>query len=191
MKNIDELVQEVNERIETRNGLVNETRSATNELYAKAKSNFDTLCRDKLNSLSRVLNQVYSVSDKGFSEEKYCWRVKDNGDVLMADRIFNFWGITCYFHQQSNYSVDDVKILYERFGTEEKSLASLGEIEGLFCAIFEKQIESLDGINKGLVDTLQELTSMLKESSCVEEKEDGKVEIHLNGKTYVGTVKEE
>lgn len=191
MRNIEDLVQEVNERIETRNGLVRETRSATNELYVKAKGNFDTLVCGRLGSLGRVLNQVYSVSDKGFKEEKYCWRVDVNGDVLMADKYGKFWGINCYFRQESNYSAEDVRILYNRFGTEEKALASLREIEGLFCAIFEKQIERLDGINQGLVDTLQELTSMLKESSCVEEKEDGMVEIHLNGKTYIGTVKEE
>ena len=191
MKNIDELVQEVNERIETHRGLVNETHSATDELYVKAKSNFDALCRDKLNMLGSVLKKVYFISDKAFSEKYYYYSVDVNGVVLMADRNGKFWGIADYFYQESNYSVDDVKILYERFGTEEKALASLREIEGLFCAIFEKQIERLDGITQGLVDTLQELTSMLKESSCVEEKEDGKVEIHLNGKTYVGTVKEE
>ena len=191
MKNIDEFVQKVNERIETCNGLVNETRSATNELYVKAKSNFDTLCKGRLEILGRVLNQVYSISDKAFSEKNCYYSVDVNGDVLMADRNGKFWGITCSFYQESNYSVEDVNILYKRFGTEEKALASLGEIEGLFCAIFDKQIERLDGINQGLVDTLQELTSMLKKSSCVEEKEDGKVEIHLNGKTYVGTVKEE
>lgn len=191
MKSIDDLVQEVNERVETRAELVRETRSATNEVYVKSKNNFDTLCRDRLNSLGRVLNQVYSVSDKGFKEEKYYFLVKYNGDVMMCDRHGKFWAITCYFHQEANYNTDDVKILCERFGTEERALASLREIEEMFCSIFEKQIERLDGINQGLVDTLQELTSMLKESSCVEEKDDGMVEIHLNGKTYVGTVKEE
>ena len=45
--------------------------------------------------------------------------------------------------------------------------------------------------NAELALQLDSLKEALSTSSVVKEKEDGSIEIHLNGKTYIGTVKEE
>jgi len=61
--------------------------------------------------------------------------------------------------------------------------------------IAENFIESIRNSNSALADTIEKATEELKayyekNTTSVTENEDGSVEIKLNGKTYIGTVKE-
>ena len=54
----------------------------------------------------------------------------------------------------------------------------------------ESAISQYETENPALAKTLQNLTEKIKNSSFVEQKEDGSIEITINVKTYIGTVKE-
>lgn len=61
--------------------------------------------------------------------------------------------------------------------------------DGELLSIARDYIAELQG--KCLASPIQKLEDALKKSSAPKENEDGTVEFHINGKTYVGTVKEE
>ena len=59
-----------------------------------------------------------------------------------------------------------------------------------YSLIIESAINQYETENPKLAETLQNLTERIRNSSFVEQKEDGSIEIQINGKTYIGTVKE-
>ena len=59
-----------------------------------------------------------------------------------------------------------------------------------FAIWFERFLEEIDQCNESLKASVEALKNELNGSSAIEEKEDGSVEIKINGKTYIGTVKE-
>lgn len=79
----------------------------------------------------------------------------------------------------------------ELFSTEDRTNAFLTEVNEQYAKLFEEVIKVVDKKNEELALQLDSLKEALSTSSVVKEKEDGSIEIHLNGKTYVGTVKEE
>lgn len=79
----------------------------------------------------------------------------------------------------------------ELFSTEDKANAFLAEVDEQYTKLFEEAIKVVDEKNAELALQLDSLKEALSTSSVVKEKEDGSIEIHLNGKTYVGTLKEE
>jgi hypothetical protein len=79
----------------------------------------------------------------------------------------------------------------EYFLTEEGALRFIDALAGAYCEVFEKFRVAIGEKNQNLADSIQKLEEVLKVSSAPKENEDGTVEFHINGKTYVGTVKEE
>lgn len=79
----------------------------------------------------------------------------------------------------------------ELFSTEDKANAFLAELNEQYAKLFEKVIKVVDEKNAELALQLDSLREALSTSSVVKEKEDGSIEIHLNGKTYKGIVVEE
>ena len=79
----------------------------------------------------------------------------------------------------------------EILSTEDKADALLSEICELYAKLFEEVLKVVNGKNEELEKQLTSLTDCLQSSSVVKEEEDGTIEIHLNGKTYKGTVVEE
>lgn len=65
------------------------------------------------------------------------------------------------------------------------------EIYTVYANLFEKGAEKIKAENEEVSAKLASLSKYLEDSSVVEEKEDGSIEIHLNGKTYKGVVVEE
>ena len=79
----------------------------------------------------------------------------------------------------------------EFFLTEEGSLRFVDALADAYCEVFERFRVAIGERNKNLADSIQKLEDALKKSSAPKENKDGTVEFHINGKTYVGTVKEE
>lgn len=79
----------------------------------------------------------------------------------------------------------------ELLSSEDKANALLEEIFTIYGNLFEKCAERIKTENEEVSTKLKTLSEYLKDSSVVEEKEDGSIEIHLNGKTYKGVVVEE
>ena len=59
-----------------------------------------------------------------------------------------------------------------------------------FIKVLSSFSEQLKTENESLSESIRKLSEKLNETSTVTENEDGSVEIHIGGKTYVGTTKE-
>ena len=127
-----------------------------------------------------------------------------NNQRTVNKRLTNF-GIQIFYKEWKSYGLDTY-ITYEDSYTKlyDEHWISLAEffesvdacnsfIEQLnadYSLIIESVIKQYETENPTLAETLQNLTEKIKNSSCVEQKEDGSIEITINGKTYIGTVKE-
>lgn len=102
---------------------------------------------------------------------------------------YAIWSVAgSYFSDRSS---EDYLNIFEWFGTEEKTQEftdrCLEESKDIFIAwqeFFEER-------NAALAETVRKIKEQLSGGSTVENKEDGTVEIHLGGKTYTATLKED
>lgn len=92
---------------------------------------------------------------------------------------------------QGGWSGDDILKLSYWFLTEEKSQEFVEIVKEYYVELLEKYSVLVKNRNEQLSQSITELTEELKRASTVEHKEDGTVEIHLGGKTYKATLKEE
>ena len=69
--------------------------------------------------------------------------------------------------------------------------AFIRKLNESYAVILSEAIERFETENPLLADTLRDLTEKISNASCMEEKENDTVEIHLGGKTYTAVLKEE
>jgi hypothetical protein len=81
-------------------------------------------------------------------------------------------------------------LLAEFFESVDACNSFIEQLNADYSLIIESAIKQYETENPTLAETLQNLTEKIKNSSCVEQKKDGSIEITINGKTYIGTVKE-
>ena len=74
--------------------------------------------------------------------------------------------------------------------TEEDTLKCTKLYKKVFAKILGEILENCDLRIETIKESIEKLKNELSSSSTVIEKEDGTIELTLNGKTYVGTVKE-
>lgn len=197
MRDIEELVLEAQERIDTNEGLKKEKRETLETFIAVCKKNMETFFGKDISLLCDMHTRLRISADKRICKESNDFQVF-NGDYGRGTVSYRFGKNGANFASFSVLerlarSEDEFVLDYlsRHFATEDAAIKSANEVKALFASVFEKYIVELDGQNQALVDTLQKLKSYLNDSSSVEHKEDGTVEFHLNGKVYVGTVKEE
>lgn len=110
--------------------------------------------------------------------------------------FYNEWksyGLNTYITYEDSYTKlhDEHWIpLAEFFESVDACNIFIEQLNADYSLIIESAIKQYETENPKLVDTLQNITDKIKNSSCVEQKEDGSIEITINGKTYIGTVKE-
>jgi hypothetical protein len=80
--------------------------------------------------------------------------------------------------------------LAEFFESVDVCNSFIKQLNADYSLLIESAIKQYETENPIVAETLQNLTEKIKNSSCVEQKEDGSIEITINGKTYIGTVKE-
>lgn len=78
----------------------------------------------------------------------------------------------------------------KHFMTVENTIKRADVMRKAYSVFLEHCAENCDERIANLKNTLKELSETLSGSTSVTEKEDGTIELTLNGKTYVGTVKE-
>lgn len=116
------------------------------------------------------------------------------------------WGITIFYKEWKSYGLDTyityseesyTKLnsdqwlpLAEFFESVDACNSFIKQLNADYSLLIESAIKQYETENPILAETLQNLTEKIKNSSCVEQKEDGSIEITINGKTYIGTVKE-
>ena len=84
-----------------------------------------------------------------------------------------------------------VKYISPYLDTEEHSLQLLERIRKGYAEILRQFLELLDRENTELYKAVEEFSKRLENSSTVENKDDGTVEIHLGGKTFRGSIVEQ
>ena len=93
--------------------------------------------------------------------------------------------------QFNSFCESDVRAIADYLGSEEKTMRTLEYVRKGYAEIFNQYLTHINKENEGLYSTVEELTKLLADSTVMEEKEDGTVEIHLGGKTFRGEVVEE
>lgn len=197
MRDIEELVLDAQERIDTNNGLKKEKKETLETFLAVCRKNKETFFDKDISLLCDMHTKLRFAADKRISKVSDDFRVF-NGEYGRGTVSFrfnknsaSFNDFSCLARMAGNGDEFVLDYLNRHFATEDAAIKSANEVKALFASVFEEYIVELDGQNQGLVDTLQKLKSYLNDSSSVEHKEDGTVEFHINGKVYIGTVKEE
>ena len=85
----------------------------------------------------------------------------------------------------------EVKYISPYLDTEEHSLQLLERVRKGYAEILKQFLELLDRENRVLYEAVEEFSKRLENSSTVENKDDGTVEIHLGGKTFRGSIVEQ
>lgn len=88
-------------------------------------------------------------------------------------------------------SEKEVRYISPYLDTEEHSLQLLERVRKGYASIFSQFLEFIDRENTELYKTVEDFSKRLADSSTMENKEDGTVEIHLGGKTFRGNIIEE
>lgn len=95
-----------------------------------------------------------------------------------------------YKESYKNLNADQWMPLAELFESVDACNSFIEQLNADYSIIIESAINQYETENPALAETLQNLTEKIRNSSFVEQKEDGSIKIIINGKTYIGTVKE-
>ena len=194
IKNAENLLSE-NEELECRKNQMEL------ELLKKIESNYNKLFVPEIQELTKLDTKLADASGI-FGLETRC-------ETFCISGASSSFGTFFYITNRSNFNdhvvynkilhrkypdrdfPSDYKIhLLKEFISEDSTLSHLAEIKESFAERFETYAKTVSEKNEKLSAQIEILAEQLKESSSVEEKEDGSIEITLNGKTYIGTVKE-
>lgn len=175
-----------------------EVKVKENEYAGIIKKNFVEIVLPYMNKMNDF---VKNLSCRSFENALY---LIDTNQIQVRLRVSDF-GIGIDFKEWKSYGLDtyinwkdSYKKLYnenwfqlaEYFDSVDACNKFLGKLNENYALILTKAIEGFETENPALAETLQNLTERIRNSSFVEQKEDGSVEITINGKTYIGTVKE-
>lgn len=196
---------ELNELKEKALLLKNERTKLYNEVNAK-KAEFAQIIRK--NFVEIILPYIRDMN--GFIKSLKFSFIDQYEDLIDTDqtsvrkRLSN-WGIAILYKEWKNYGLDcfityeevykklnsDHWILFaELFESVDACNSFIKQLNADYSLLIESAIKQYETETPILADTLQNLTEKIKNSSCVKQKEDGSIEITINGKTYIGTVKE-
>lgn len=115
-----------------------------------------------------------------------------NGDIAFVPAHFASSGLFHHGHRVTDIlnPADYVHDFEDIFSSEDSTIKFIDKMTALFCERFKKYEKELDKQNSSLREALATILDKLSNASAVDEKPDGTIEITLNGKTYIGTVKE-
>lgn len=208
---ITEILESVKDSVAKNVSMEETAESRAIELRDKCVDNYNRIVKehfDMLHTLASDLCYKYGIfyNVKGDSESehlriKYYANNRSSGfyvEVRADKHLYR-----PYYWCNNQVIKEDIRSIHasndrarviafgELFSTEDKANAFLAEVNEQYAKLFEEVIKVVDEKNTELALQLDSLKEALSTSSVVKEKEDGSIEIHLNGKTYIGTVKEE
>lgn len=179
-------------------------------LRDKCVDNWNKIIKEHLEMLHTLASELcykyevfFNVKDKESETEHFIaeYYASNCGRFYVEVRVGQYSFRAYYYSNGNTYSDSaDINIYRSKeslfafadiLSTEDKASNLLAEIDEVYCNLFTKVLQKVKEDNEELSKQLETLTSCLSNSSVMEEKEDGSIEIHLNGKTYIGTVKEE
>ena len=174
--------------VDNYNTIISETLSVLHTLAKDLCNKYGVWFTDEENGTEHVLVKYYGNNRSG-----YIVNIKNEGEWFRP-----------YYNTCNSEFRDDIRRIYsckndkkrimsfaDILSTEDKANALLSEICEVYAKLFTKVLEQVDEDNNILSGQLTSLKEYLNNSSVVKEEEDGTIEIHLNGKTYKGTLVEE
>lgn len=185
--------------------LKSEVLSKENEYVRVIKKNFVEIILPYMREMNDFIK---GVGCTGFKTEesliKEEFLIKDNtffvelrlssSGVNIYYHEWNSHGLECYIDYEDKYkSLQNYNwiLLAEFFASVDSCNAFIKRLNEAYAVILSKAIEKFETENPSLAETLRDLTEKVSKASCMEEKENGTVEIRLGGKTYTAVLKEE
>lgn len=170
-------------------------KNSLKEFCDRCSANYKALFAPEYISLRRITRRLLDVVPSARVE----WNVSDsNGEAfgnieIHSDfatfRAFGYYDFYEALHKVGKEGVF-VDAMTEMFSTPDSTLRTLSFFKAAFARILKVLARYVRDRNDELGETIERLASKSEESSCVKDNEDGSIEITINGKTYVGTVKE-
>lgn len=215
----DKMLQTVNSLTDKKEELEAELDAKRIECYRIMQKNYNELVREPVHQIIRLIDNVLTrisykpgkwfevpvfpgTEDTELRNYKcifapdYNYDRKDNpyfaklrfrgtDDISTFDWWFDkdFDSILGYY---SSYKTYKCLLL-----TEDNALKIVDTCKTAAVKLLEDVKQHLEETNSNLTECIETLAEQLSGSTTVEHREDGTVEIHLNGETYIGTLKKE
>ena len=193
---LDEILIDVQAKAIENVDLKNEELAKQQAITDILNKNYKTIVKPELR---KIMDIIWLVSDK-VSRSFYV----NNGRFIRIKHIENYSHSDNFFYiygYKNDGSKDSLRIdeiskscincWTEHFMTEERSFAYLKDIKEELAEYLCTFANEISAQNDTLKESIKKLAEQLETGSAVETKEDGSIVINLNGKTYIGTVKEE
>ncbi len=166
-----------------------------NELCDRCLENYRTLFVQEFVSLRKLTRRLIQVVPSAIVN----WNVTDfsgksfgNININSDFATFHAFGWNEFYQELNEVRTarKSADSLAEMFSTPGRTLLTLDNFKAAFARILKTLARCVRDENDELGRTAEKLASMLDESSFVKEIDDGSIEIRINGKTYIGTIKE-
>lgn len=168
--------------------------------YAKIiQKNFVDIILPYMTEMNAFIEGIRLI---GFEKEEYL--IKDNNSYVelrlsssgihVAYKELKSYGLDCYIdYEDSHKKLQDYNWIFlaDFFASIDSCETFIRKLNESYAVILSEAIERFETENPLLAETLRDLTEKISNASCMEEKENGTVEIHLGGKTYTTVLKEE
>lgn len=146
---------------------------------------------DFIKSLNiRFREQTEQLIDTNYKTVSKCLT---NYGIKISYKEWKSYGLDTSITYEDSYkklNYDQWILLAEFFESVDACNSFIEQLNADYSLIIESAINQYETENPALAETLQNLTERIRNFSFVEQKEDGSIEITINGKTYIGTVKE-
>lgn len=208
MKELQELMASVREEAEKTRDLMQEKASNEAKVKEIVIRNVKTVCDDFLKEVDDFLELIRKLSLHEIEPSTEGLKVKVDincgnfievipyASCLIFNYLWNGYGRVNCTGIHSDTLEDKVPArcitpLLDYFGTEEKAQKTMQDyvypvVEGLL----DRWQKALVTKNAILAVQIEKLKEKLDNTSVITESEDGRVEIHLGGKTYTAVLKE-
>lgn len=201
---LNELKKEVLTMAEKSKELKDERANLKSEICKIARKNAEEIVIPYIKEMKNFMEKIKNMADgtPAYSDKKFYLPISSAGYELRirsssygVDVFFTCTG-DCPWNKLINYGGDWASLcngdrlfhFSDWLLTEEKAQEFVEKIQEKYVDILEAWADCLEASNKSLAETVKRLSDMLKTSSTVEKHDDGTVEIHLGGRTYIGTV---
>lgn len=203
--NLKELTDEIKGAVEKNLELENRKKEVMDDLRKVMIKNYQTVLQEELSMyyrLSKDLREKFRHSVQ-YVEEK-----TDNASIKLSYGCIDTEVYIAYYVNNTKYYLslrgdeDTVRFLekagettlsiYSQYlDTEEHAMQFLERVRKGYSDLFMQFLAFINKENEKLHDTIEDLSRRLSDSSVVENKGDGTVEIHLGGKVFRGNIVEE
>lgn len=186
MDALEELKKKLVGLVEENDTLKAKEEETTGKIKAIIGENCEKFVIPVYNELREIDNLCYRVTQHAF-------RLTDEPVIYYYPSCYYSTGLLIKGHSTETFlhfgcfDNDNIK----HFSTVESTLEFVEELKKVFIHRFEVFLPLLEKKNAELKSQVDNLITLLENSSTVEEKSNGTIELTINGKKYVGKLVEQ